>query len=455
MEKIHFIGIGGGVMHNLAISLHKNGIEVTGSDERFTPLAQATLERNEIMPKDKKWHPEKISQKLDAIILGQYALADNPELLKAQELGLKIYSYPEYIYEKSKNKKRIVIGGSNGKTTITTLIIHALTFNNIDVDFLVGEQLEGFDTILQLTNNAEIIVIEGDENIACATNPNPKLSLYKADIALISGIAWDHANVFPSFYVYIDQFRKFIDSINDNGSLVFCENDIMVKRLVEEHSKEFHKIPYNTHPYETFENKNYLIVDSGRIPLTVFGEHNMQNVAGALQICRMLGLTEQMFYDAMLTFKGTTKRLQLLGKNDSVNVYLDFAHSPSKLSATIKAVRQQFPKRHLVACIELHSSSSLSETYIEQYNGTMDLADTRFVYYNPNASKVKGKHIVDPEQVFNAFGNAQLKVFTDQDKLLKELKSIEWQNKNLLFMSSGDFSGVDFKDIVEEVTGVK
>ena len=455
MERIHFIGIGGGVMHNLAISLHKNGDTVTGSDERFTSLAQQKLERNDIMPKDRKWHPEKITKKLTAVILGQYATADNPELIKAQELGLNIFSYPEYIYEKSKNKQRIVIGGSNGKTTITTLIIHALTFNNIDVDFLVGEQLEGFDTLLQLTDDAKVIIIEGDENIACAIHPNPKFFFYKADIALISGIAWDHANVFPSFYIYIDQFRKFIDSINENGNLVFCENDIMVKRLVEEHSKELIKIPYKTHPYETFENKNYLIVDSGRIPLTVFGEHNMQNVAGALQICRMLGLTEQMFYDAMLTFKGTTKRLQLLGKNDSVNVYLDFAHSPSKLSATIKAVRQQFPKRHLVACMELHSSSSLSETFIEQYNGTMDLADTRFVYYNPNAAKVKGKTIVDPEQVFNAFGNAQLKVFTDQEKLIEEIKSIEWQNKNLLFMSSGDFSGVDFKQIVDEVTAVK
>jgi len=453
MEKVHFIGIGNSVMQNLAIALHKKGMIVSGSDETISDLATSRLQQNGIMPKDKKWHSERITQELDSVIFSQYVPADNIELLKAQELGIKVYSYPEFLYEQCKNKVRVVIGGSNGKTTITSLIIHALTFNNFDVDFLIGAELEGFDTMVQLTNEAQLIIIEGDENIASSIEPCPKFHFYKAHIGLISGIAWDHANVFPSFYIYIDQFRQFIDSIEEGGSLVYCDNDIMVKRLVEEHSKDLEKIPYKTHPYETFDNKNFLIVDSGRIPLTVFGEYNMQNIAGALQICRMLGLTDQMFYTAMLTYKGTSKRLQLLGKNDSVNVYLDFAHSPSKLSATIKAVRQQFPKRHLVACMELHSSSSLSESFIEQYNGTMDLADTRFVYYNP--STTKGKKIVDAEQVFNAFGNAQLKVFTDQAELLKEIKSIEWQNKNLLFMSSGDFSGVNFTEIVEEVTAMK
>jgi len=452
MEKIHFIGIGNSVMHNLAIALHKKGMTITGSDETISELTYSRLTQNGIAPKDKKWHTEKITKTLDAVIFSQYVPVDNIELLKAQELGIKVYSYPEFLYEQCKNKVRVVIGGSNGKTTIASLIIHALTFNNYDVDFLIGAELDGFDTMVQLTDEAQLIIIEGDENIASSIELNPKFQFYKAHIGLISGIAWDHANVYPSFYIYIDQFRRFIDSLEPGGSLVYCENDIMVKRLVDEHSKDFERLPYNTHPYETFENKNFLIVDSGRIPMTIFGEHNMQNVAGALQICRMLGLTEQMFYNAMLTYKGTSKRLQLLGKNDSVNVYLDFAHSPSKLSATIKAVRQQFPKRHLVACMELHSSSSLDERFIEQYNGTMDLADTKFVYYNPKSTNIKGKKIVDAEQVFNAFGNAQLKVFTDQAELLKEIQSIEWVNKNLLFMSSGDFSGVNFTDIVEELT---
>ena len=453
MERIHCIGIGNSVVQNLAIALHKKGMIITGSDETISDLAYSRLSQNGIAPKDKKWHAEKITKKLDAIIFSQYVPVDNIELLKAQELGIKVYSYPEFLYEQCKNKVRVVIGGSNGKTTIASMIIHALTFNNYDIDFLIGAELDGFDTMVHLTDDAQLIIIEGDENISSSIELSPKFQFYKAHIGLISGIAWDHANVYPSFYIYIDQFRRFIDSIEDGGSLVYCDNDIMVKRLVEEHSKELEKIPYLTHPHETFENKNFLIVDSGRIPMTLFGEHNMQNVAGALQICRMLGLTEQMFYNAMLTFKGTSKRLQLLGKNDSVNVYLDFAHSPSKLSATIKAVRQQFPKRHLVACIELHSTSSLDESFIEQYNGTMDLADTKFVYYNPNKARINGKKIVDPEQVFNAFGNAQLKVFTDQAELLKEIQSIEWINKNLLFMSSGDFSGVNFTEIVEEVTG--
>ena len=453
MKKLHFIGIGSSVMQNMAIALLKNGYAISGSDENIPELSRVRLEQHGILPKDKKWHPEKINKNVDAVILSQYAFADNPELVKAQELGIKVYSYAEFLYEICKDKIRIVIGGSNGKTTITSLIIHALTFNNVDVDFLIGAELEGYDTMVQLSSDANIIVIEGDENIASAIDPNPKFHLYKANIGLISGIAWDHANVFPSFYIYIDQFRKFINSIEPGGNIVYCENDIMVKRLVDEQGTDIQKIPYRTHPYETFENRNFLIVDSGRIPLAMFGEHNMQNISGALEICRMLGLTDQMFYNAMLTFKGTSKRLQLLGKNDSVNVYLDFAHSPSTLSATIKAVRQQFPTRHLVACMELYSSSSLNDSFIEQYNGTMDLADTRFVYYNPNTAKIKGKNAITAEQVFNAFGNAQLKVFTDHDELLRELQNIEWQNKNLLFMSSGNFSGVDFSEIVEEITG--
>ena len=315
MQRIHCIGIGNSVVQNLAVALHKKGLTVSGSDETIHEHAEARLKQHGILPKDKKWHPEKITKQIDAVIFSQYVSADNAELLKAQELGIKIYSYPEFLYEQCKNKVRVVIGGSNGKTTITSLIIHALTFNNYDVDFLIGAELDGFDTMVQLSDEAQLIIIEGDENISSSIELNPKFQFYKAHIGLISAIAWDHANVYPSFYIYIDQFRKFIDSIEDDGSLIYCENDIMVKRLVEEHnSKDLEKVAYTTHPYETFENKNFLIVDSGRIPMTLFGEHNMQNIAGALKVCRMLGLTEQQFYDAMLTFKGTSKRLQLLGK---------------------------------------------------------------------------------------------------------------------------------------------
>ncbi len=452
MERVHFIGIGGNAMHNLAIALHKKGYNVSGSDNVIIEPTHSRLKQYGLLPKDTKWHPEIISKKFEAIIVGVYIPADNPEILKAQELGIKLYSYPEFIYEQSKEKTRIVIGGSHGKTTITSIIIHALSSNNIDVDYLVGDQLDGFESMVHLTNDSNYIIIEGDEYLASAIDPRPKFHAYKPNIALISGIAWDHVNVFPSFYIYIDQFRKFIDSIEDNGTLIFNENDIMVKRLVDESSRELTTIPYRTHPFETFDNRNFLIVDSGRIPLSIFGEHNMQNIAGALKVCLLLGLSEQKFYDAMLTYKGASKRLQLLGRNESVNVYLDFAHSPSKLSATIKAVRQQFPKRHLVACMELHSFSSLNESFLEQYNGTMDLADTRFVYYNPKTIEHKGLKNLDPELVFNAFGNANIKVFTDQKKLLAELNEMDWQNKNLLFMTSGDFSGINFKEIVGKLT---
>jgi len=456
MEKVHLIAIGGSAMHNLAIALHKKGYIVTGSDDEIFEPSRSRLLQEGILPDDDKWHPEKITPDLDMVLIGMHARVDNPELLKAQELGLKIYSYPEFILEQSRDKKRIVIGGSHGKTTITSMIIHALTFNNIETDFLVGAQLEGFDNMVRLSDNARYIVIEGDEYLASAIDPRPKFHIYKANIGLISGIAWDHVNVFPSFYIYIDQFRKFIDSIEPDGLLLYCENDIMVKRLVDENYSSLVKKSYSTHPYEIFENRNFLKIDSGRIPLYVFGEHNMQNIAGAKAVCMEIeGMSSEKFYNAMLNFKGASKRMQLLSKSDNVNVYLDFAHSPSKLMATIKAVRQQFPDRRLIACIELHSFSSLSENFLDQYNGSMDLADERYVYFNPKTLKNKGMKEITTEQVFNAFGNAHLKVFTNLGEMIKEITEMNWQHRNLLFMSSGTFGGLNFQEIAEKVTGNK
>jgi len=452
MEKIHFIAIGGSAMHCLAIVLHKKGYIVTGSDDEILEPSRSRLEQHGLLPKDTKWHPQKITKDIDIVILGMHALKDNPELLKAQELGLKIYSYAEYVYEQCKDKVRIVIGGSHGKTTITSMVIHALMSNNIETDFLVGTQLDGFENVISLSDSAKFIVIEGDEYLASCLDQRPKFHIYKANIALISGIAWDHANVFPSFYIYIDQFRKFIESIETDGLLIYNANDIMVKRLALESNHLIQKEPYETHPFEIFEGRNFLKIDSGRIPLDIFGEHNMQNVAGAMLICKELGMSEEEFYKSMLTFKGASKRLQLLAKKDDVNVYLDFAHSPSKLSATIKAVRQQFPKRHLVVCMELHSLSSLSESFLEQYNGTMDLADTRFVYYNKQTLLEKGLKEITPEQVSNAFGNANLRIFTEIEDLQIELNALDWHNKNILFMSSGNFSGLNISEFAKNIT---
>lgn len=456
MKKYHFIAIGGSAMHNIAIALHKKGYTITGSDDEINEPSRMKLAKCNLLPADDKWHPEKITSDLDAVILGMHATDDNPELIKAKELKLTIMSYPEFILEQSRDKVRIVIGGSHGKTTITSMIIHALTFNNIETDFLVGAQLEGFDNMVRLSDTSKYIVIEGDEYLASVIDPRPKFHIYKAFIGLISGIAWDHVNVFPSFYIYIDQFRKFINSIDPTGTLIFCENDIMVKRLVDESCTPFTKVPYSTHPFEIFENRNFLIVDSGRIPLYVFGEHNMQNIAGAKAVCEQIeGMTDEMFYNAMLTFKGASKRLQLISKTDSVNVYLDFAHSPSKLTATLKAVRQQFPQRHLVACMELHSHSSLSENFLDQYNGSMDLADERYVYYNPELMKQKGLKELLPEQVFNAFGNNNLKVFTDHEAMLEEIYEQNWHNRNLLFMTSGNFAGINFNEVADTIVNIK
>jgi UDP-N-acetylmuramate: L-alanyl-gamma-D-glutamyl-meso-diaminopimelate ligase len=455
MKKVHFIAIGGSAMHNIAIALHKKGYTVTGSDDEILEPSRTKLAQCHLLPADDKWHPEKISVDIDAVILGMHAKDDNPELVRAKELKLKIMSYPEFILEQSRDKVRIVIGGSHGKTTITSMIIHTLIFNNIETDFLVGAQLEGFDNMVRLSDTAKYIVIEGDEYLASALDPRPKFLIYNAFIGLISGIAWDHVNVFPSFYIYIDQFRKFINSIESMGTLIYCENDIMVKRLVDESKTPLTKVPYSTHPFEIFDNRNFLKVDSGRIPLYVFGEHNMQNIAGAKAVCEQLDdMTNEMFYNAMLTFKGASKRLQLISKTDTVNVYLDFAHSPSKVTATLKAVRQQFPQRHLVACMELYSQSSLSENFLDQYNGSMDLADERYVYYNPSLLEQKGLKKITPEQVFNAFGNNTLKVFTNLDELLNEIYSLNWHNRNLLFMSSGNFSGLNLHEVAEKITNI-
>lgn len=449
--KVHFIAIGGSAMHNLALALQKKGYHITGSDDEIFEPSKTRLQKAGILPAQFGWFPEKISKDLDAVILGMHAREDNPELKKAREMGLKIYSYPEYLYEQTKNKLRVVIGGSHGKTTITSMIIHVLAKQGTKFDFMVGAQLEGYDNMVQLSDESKIAVFEGDEYLSSTLDPRPKFHLYQPDIALISGIAWDHINVFSTFDVYVEQFKIFIDKIAQNGKLVFCADDPLVAGIAMISRSDIENIPYHVHPYEVIADDVYLIAGNKKYPVMVFGKHNMQNISGAKKICNLLNVSDEKFYEAISTFKGASKRLQLIASNDFSNVYLDFAHSPSKLMATVKAVKEHFPDRKLIACMELHTFSSLSQEFLRQYYGTMEKADTAYVYYNPHAIEAKRLKPIAPEAVAKAFATKHLSVYTDSKALIAELKSIEWKGKNLLFMSSGNFDGVDFPKMANEL----
>ena len=448
--KVHFIAIGGSAMHNLAIALHKKEIEVTGSDDYFFEPSKGRLEKYGLLPNKEGWFAERITSDIDAIILGMAAQIDNPELVKAKEIGLNIYSYPEYLYEQSKDKTRVVIGGSHGKTSITAMILHVLQKVNIEFDYMVGAQLEGFETMVQITD-APIIILEGDEYLSSALDRRPKFHLYQPNIALLSGIAWDHINVFPTYENYVEQFSIFTDMISD--SVVYCEADSEVKRVVENSKNEIKKLPYST-PEHVIENGiTILKTKVGDVPLQVFGDHNLQNLTGARLICNQINVSDEQFYEAIQDFSGASKRLELVKKSGSTAIYKDFAHSPSKLKATTEAVKRQYDGRQLVACMELHTYSSLNKEFLEQYSGSMDLADKAIVYYNPEIVENKRLEEISPEMIKQEFGLDDLLVFTDSDKMVELLKTENWDNKNLLLMSSGNFHGVDFEELAEELIG--
>ena len=450
--NVHFIAIGGSAMHNLALAMHKKGYIVTGSDDEVFEPSKTRLKNAGILPEHEGWFPEKLNKDLDAVILGMHARADNPELAKAKELGLKIYSYPEYIYEETKNKTRIVIGGSHGKTTITAMILHVLNFHKIDCDYMVGAQLAGFDTMVKLSAEAKIAVIEGDEYLSSPIDRRPKFHLYKPDIAILSGIAWDHINVFPTFDNYVEQFRIFVNLITENGVLVYCENDAEVKKVAEETTNKIKRLPYSVPAHKIEDGITYLLIgDSGLSTmdcgLEIFGNHNLMNLNGARLVCNQIGVTDQMFYEAIQTFKGASNRLELLFKNDNTTIFRDFAHSPSKLKATTAAVKEQYPNRKLIACMELHTFSSLNENFLAEYKGAMDKADVAIVYYNPHTIEHKKLKPITTEQVKNAFARNDLQVFTNSQELMNTLKTESFHNTNLLLMSSGNYDGVDVKNI--------
>ena len=439
-------------MHNLAIALHLKGYNVTGSDDEIFDPAKSRLAKYGLLPKEDGWHPERITNNLDAIVLGMHARADNPELLKAQELGLRIYSYPEYLYEQSKDKTRVVIGGSHGKTTTTAMILHALAHAGIEADYMVGAQLEGFEVMVRLSETAKVMVIEGDEYLTSPIDRRPKFHVYLPNIAVVTGIEWDHVNVFPTFDIYKDQFAQFMNLIRPEGTLIYCADDAVVREVAEANKRtDISKLPYDVPQYEVRDGVTSLIGSNGeRTPLKVFGRHNLLNMTAARLVCCTLGVSDELFNEAISTFGGASKRLELVKKNDHCAVYKDFAHAPSKLRATIHAMHEQYPDRKLVACMELHTFSSLTQEFLKQYHGTMEEADIRFVYYSKHALQLKKLPDLDPSQVQAAFGDG-VQVFTDSNAMVAELKKMQWNGANLLMMSSGNFDGIDFNRLADEL----
>ncbi len=449
--KIHFIAIGGSVMHNMALAMKNKGYIVTGSDDEIKEPSRTRLQKQGLLPEKDGWFPEKLDKSYDAVILGMHAREDNPELIRAKELGLRIFSYPEYMYEQTKDKIRVVVGGSHGKTTITSMILHVLKHAGKDFDYLVGAQLQGFDTMVKLTKEAPIAVFEGDEYLASPIDKRPKFHLYKPNIAIISGIAWDHINVFPTYKSYVEQFEKFIHLIEPNGSLMYCAADTELKNLVETTQAPISKTPYAVPPYSIENGTTYLIHNDKKISLKIFGDHNLMNLEGARLVCEKLGINNDLFYEAIQSFTGAAKRLEQVKITPNFAFYKDFAHSPSKLKATIEAMKAQYPSRHLVACMELHTFSSLNENFLKEYKDCMKHADDAIVYFNPHTIEHKKLKSITIEQVKESFGDEKLKVFTQSKQVTDYLKAISWKNKNLLMMTSGNFDGVDFATLSNEL----
>lgn len=446
MKKYHFIAIGGAVMHNLALALVEKGYQVTGSDDEIYEPSKTRLQQAGILPEQYGWYPEKITQDLDGIILGMHARIDNPELIKAQELDIPVYSFPEFIYNQSKDKKRVVIAGSHGKTSITSIILHVLKDQQVDFDYLVGAQIEGFNLMVRLSD-AQIIIIEGDEYLTSPLDRTPKFFHYKHDIVLVSGIAWDHYNVFPDFGEYKDQFSQLMEKTPDSGELIYCDSDLLVKEAAEQVEINALKTPYKAHPATIEGGKTFLKTENDLIPIHIFGEHNLQNLQGAMNVCLSLGLTKEQFYASIQNFKGAAKRQEQIAGNERSTMYRDFAHAPSKLKATANAVKSQFPERTLIAVQELHTYSSLNKEFLPNYAGSMDAADISIIYLNPHAAALKKLELMDESTLRQGFERDDLKLFTDSNQLKEFLLAQDYSNTNLLLMSSGNYDNMDLTEL--------
>ncbi|PKB45199.1 UDP-N-acetylmuramate: L-alanyl-gamma-D-glutamyl-meso-diaminopimelate ligase [Cellulophaga sp. RHA19] len=444
--KIHFIAIGGSAMHNLALALEHKGYTITGSDDVIFEPSKSRLEAKGLLPESFGWFTDKVTADLDAVILGMHAKEDNPELLRAKELGLTIYSYPEFLYEQSKNKTRVVIGGSHGKTTITSMILHVLNYHGREVDYMVGAQLDGFDRMVHLTEENDFIILEGDEYLSSPIDRRPKFHLYKPNIALLSGIAWDHINVFPTFENYVEQFKIFVDSIVKGGSITYNEEDVEVVKVVEASENPIRKLGYSTPDYTIEDGETLLETPEGPMPIEVFGKHNLSNLAGAKWICQNIGIDEDDFYEAIATFKGASKRLEKIAESKTCVAYKDFAHSPSKVAATTKAVKEQYANRKLIAFLELHTYSSFNPEFLKEYKGALDAADVAVVFYIPESVAIKKLDPVSPQQIKDAFKRDDLQILTNAAAFKDLVNKQDYNNSVVLFMSSGNYGGLDLND---------
>jgi len=448
--KIHFIAIGGAVMHNLAIALHLKGFTITGSDDEIFEPSAGRLASHGLLPAKQGWDPAKITNDLDAVILGMHARADNPELFKARESGIPVYSFPEYLYEHSREKKRVVIGGSHGKTTLTSMIMHVLRSANYDFDYMVGAQIEGFDTMVRLTDAAPVMIFEGDEYLTSPLDLTPKFHWYKPHLALLTGIAWDHINVFPTFEEYLEQFRIFVGKIEEGGKLFFYGGDERLGAIARESTVESQA--YDEHPYRT-AGTSILLASGGReIAVPLFGAHNMQNIMGALMVCRELGISDDTFYRHIATFKGAARRQQLLAAKDGSEVYLDFAHAPSKVRSTVNAFREKCGSKRLLACLELHTFSSLNASFLPQYAGAMDAADQAIVFFDPHTVEHKKLPPISEEDIRRGFARSELDVLTSAADVASRVLELKEPDTVYLFMSSGHFSGTDLVQLARELT---
>ena len=449
-RKIHFIAIGGSVMHNLAIALRQDGHEVTGSDDEIFDPSRSTLAKHGLLPETEGWHPEKLNKDMEAVILGMHAKADNPELLKAQQLGLPIFSFPDYIYDQSKNKQRIVIAGSHGKTTITAIIIHVLNFLHHKFDYVIGAKINGIENTVKLSD-APVIIIEGDEYLSSPLDPTPKFVRYQHHLGLISGISWDHANVFPTEEEYVKQFDLFADLTPKGGILIYCEQDAMTMIIGKKERADVLAIPYRSHPYTSDSTQVYLTEGKQKFPIKLFGSHNYQNISGAKEVLKKLGVTEEQFFEAISSFEGASGRLQKIKETKDFLMYKDFAHAPSKVKATVKAMKESFPSRDLVACLELHTLSSLSKSFLPQYKDSMKSAQVQAVYVNVEKMKRKNMEPLTEADIRQSFASPNMHVFNEAKALEQFLLQQNWKNKNLLMMSSGNFGGMSLPDLAEKI----
>lgn len=450
--RVHFISIGGSVMHQLAIALHRKGYHVTGTDDEIFEPSRTNLAAEGLLPTQIGWQPALITNEIDAVILGMHAKDDNPELIRARELGLKIYSFPEYIYHESRQKKRVVVGGSHGKTTTTAMIMHVLKKLNKEFDYLVGARLEGFDQSVNITQ-APVIVCEGDEYPASAIERKPKFHFLFPHVAILTGIAWDHINVFPTFDFYLEQFIIFIQKIEKDGLLIYNASDPVLKQLAEANMRSDIRYQAYEVPEHTIQNGTTTVtIDGVKGNLQVFGNHNLMNLFAAYYACKELGVSAGDFVSAICDFTGAAKRLELMAANEHTRVYRDFAHAPSKVKASIEAVKQQYPNRKLIAILELHTYSSLNEQFMQEYHGAMDKADVAVVFYAKHALELKRMPDLPPEKVYNGFAKPGLLVMNEAAALWQWLQLQSYNNANILLMSSGNYDGLDMLTFAKQIT---